>query len=124
MSKIFLTPHLGVSFSLKYKVDPSNSAKFTEALRKCWEHTSKEPECLYFEVFHSPNEAGTFRLVEIWAKDMEWMEKHHLPREYYQNYRKVVEPFIISREFEIFDRLQGWNVVDDEYLLGSIRTKK
>lgn len=124
MPKGFLTPHQGVSFCLKYTVDPSNTVKFAEALRKCWESTTKEPECLYFEVFHSPTDAGTFRLVEIWTKDMEWMEKHHLPRDYYQHYRKAVEPLVVTRELEILDRLQNWNVVDDAYLAGSIKTNK
>jgi quinol monooxygenase YgiN len=120
MSGSFLTPHKGVTFSLKCKVDPMNIVKFTEALRKCWEST----ECLYFEVFHSPTEIGTFRLVEIWTKDLEWIEKHHLPRDYYQQYRKIVEPLVVIRGFEVLDRLKSWNVVDKAYLAGSIKTKK
>lgn len=124
MSTSLVTPHQGVTFSLKYKVDPVNTQKFVEALRKCWESTSKEPECLYFEVFHSPSEPGTFRLIEIWSKDVEWMEKNHLPREYYQQYRKAVEPLVLTRELEVLDRLRTWNVVDESYLTDSIRTTK
>ena len=123
ISNPLLTPHYGVTYHLKYKVKPSNIDQFTEALRKCWENTTKEPECLYFEVFHSPSEPDTFRLVEMWDKDSEWMEKNHLPRDYYQEYRKAVDPIVLTREFEEYRRLRDWNKVDERYLAGSDKTK-
>ncbi|KIW98745.1 uncharacterized protein Z519_00408 [Cladophialophora bantiana CBS 173.52] len=123
MSKALQTPHEGITFHVTYKIDPSNVDKFIEALRPAWESTCNMPECIYFDVFHFSSEPGTFRITEVWNRDMEWIEENHVAKDHFQRYRNAIGSIVLKREFEVLDRLQKWSIVKKGYLEGSVKTK-
>lgn len=101
------------------QISPSDIPAFLTALRPCWQACAREPECIYFDVHHSPSEPGTFRFVEVWTKDEKWFNDHQLTKSYYEPYVKVTEPMWIQpRKLEFFERLGGWCYVDEKYLEG------
>lgn len=53
-------------------IDPSNIGAFLTALKPVYEALVSEPNCTYFEVFHSLEEPGAFRFVENWDQTKEW----------------------------------------------------
>ncbi|KAJ9608017.1 hypothetical protein H2200_007005 [Cladophialophora chaetospira] len=124
MSEVLLIPHEGITFHVTYKIDPDNVNKFIEALRPAWEATCNIPECIYFDVFHFPSEPGTFRITEVWNRDMKWIEENHIAKDHYRQYRDIVEPIVLKREFEVLGRLQKWSIVKKEYLSESVKTKE
>jgi len=104
------------------KIDPTNTDKFLTALRPAWAAVINEPECLFFDVFHTPEEPGTFRFVEVWTKDWKWFLEHQMKKAYYQPYLAITEPMWLDRELKHWERADGWSYVDDKYLADSIRT--
>jgi quinol monooxygenase YgiN len=123
MSNPLFTPHRGVAFQVTIKIDPTNIEKFLEALRPCWLAVREDPECLCFDVFHSSSAPGTFLFIEVWGKDNDWIEKHHLTKEYFKKYCEATESMWLEKEVKAFDRLKDWNFVDEKYLEGSIKAK-
>jgi quinol monooxygenase YgiN len=65
----------GFSLHVTITVDPSNIDDFLAAFRPCYEAVVAEPDCTYFEVFHSLDEPGVFRFVENWRKSPEWFRE-------------------------------------------------
>lgn len=65
------------SFALHVTVyiDPSNVDKFFSAMKPAFEGCANEPECLYFEIFQDPVDAGKISWVENWSKNLEWFAK-------------------------------------------------
>lgn len=104
-------------------ISPDDIEPFLTALRPAWEACSREPECVYFDIFHSPTEPGNFRFVEVWTKDEKWFREHQLTKPYYTPYEKITQPMLLApKGLEFFERASGWNYVDNEYLVGSVRT--
>lgn len=118
------TPCQGVTHVGTIKIDPSNIDKFLEAFRTCWLAVCKEPHCLYFDVFHSQSESGTFHFVEVWSKDNEWFMEHQITKDYYKPYWEITRPLWVNRDLHVYNRLSDWNFVDDRYLEGSVRAKE
>jgi quinol monooxygenase YgiN len=56
--------------------------EFKAAHRPVWAACAKEPECLFFDLFHD-KENNTFRFVEVWSKDKEWFEEEQMTKSYY-----------------------------------------
>jgi quinol monooxygenase YgiN len=105
------------------RIDPDNIEEFLRALRPCWEACSQEPECIYFEIFHSEAEPGLFRFVEIWTKDEEWFREHQLTKPYYGPYEAITNPMLLEpKGLDFFNRAKGWSYVDKEYLSASVKT--
>lgn len=103
------------------RIDPSNIEPFMEALRPCWQGCLREPECIFFDVFHSPTEPGTFRFVEVWKRDQKWFEEHQLTKPYYEPYLTITKPmWIADREMLFTERVDGWSYADAEYLQGAL----
>ena len=102
----------GMSLQVDVTVAPENAEKFLQLLKPVFDLVVAEPECLFFEVFHDPDNPGHFRWVEDWSKDRKWFMEQQLTKEYYKPYLAETEPlFIKPREFTIFDRLSaGWTV--------------
>jgi quinol monooxygenase YgiN len=101
------------------RISPPDIPAFLDALRPCWQACAKEPELIYFDVFHSPSEPGKFRFVEVWTKDEKWFNEHQLTKSYYGPYTEVTEPMWIQpREMEFFNRVGGWCYVNGRYLEG------
>jgi quinol monooxygenase YgiN len=114
MSDPLITSHQGVTFQVSIKVDPSDIDKFLEALRPCWLAVREEPERLYFDVFNSSSVPSTFLFMEVRAKDNNWIEKHHLTKEYFKKYCDATESMWLEKEVQAFDRLESWNFVHEK----------
>jgi quinol monooxygenase YgiN len=105
------------------RIDQSNIDPFLTALRPCWEACSRETECIYFDIFHSPTEPGLFRFIEIWTKDEKWFREHQLTKPYYKPYEAIANPMLLEpKKMEFLERANGWSYVDKEYLTGSAKT--
>jgi len=48
-------------------VDPKNALEFEGHLRKAYESTIAEPECLYFEIMTNPSSPGEYIFTEGWS---------------------------------------------------------
>jgi quinol monooxygenase YgiN len=66
-SQPFLSLHVTVT------VAPENAERFLEALKPAYDAVIAEPECVFFEVFRSPEEPGIFKFVENWNATKEWL---------------------------------------------------
>lgn len=117
-------PHEGVTHVGTIKIDPSNIDKFLKAFRQCWLEVCTEPECLYFDVFHSQSEPGIFHLVEVWSRDNDWFMEYQIKKDYYKPYWEATKSMWLNRDFQSFDRLKNWSFVDDRYLAGSVKAKE
>ena len=62
----------GVSLHVTVHVFPKDSEAFLAALKPVYELVAAEPECTYFEVFHSKDEPGVFHWVENYTETKEW----------------------------------------------------
>lgn len=62
----------GISVHVSITVAPSDIDAFLLALKPVYDAVTAEPECTYFEVFHSLEEPGAFRFVENWSRSKEW----------------------------------------------------
>ena len=116
--------HPGVTHTGTIKVAPVDIDKFLEALRTCWLEVCREPECLFFDVFHSQAEPGTFHFIEVWSKDNDWFMDVQIKKDYYKPYWDVTRPMWISRDMHTYDRLAGWSFIDEKYLQGAITARE
>jgi quinol monooxygenase YgiN len=124
MDKHLIAPQSGVTHVGTIKIDPANVQKFLEAFRVCWLAVCKEQDCIYFDVFHSQTEPGMFHFVEVWSKDNEWFMEVQITKDYYKPYWDITRPLWMDRDLHVYNRLSGWNFVDDRYLEGSVKTKE
>jgi quinol monooxygenase YgiN len=60
------------------KFDPSDSQTFLDALRELWQQARLEDDLLYFDLSESVTNPGTFYLIEIWARDIEYLQNVRL----------------------------------------------
>jgi quinol monooxygenase YgiN len=104
------------------RVAPENIKPFLEALRPCWQGVVNEPECVFFDVFHDSANPGTFRFVECWTKDEKWFREVQLKRSYYEPYNTITaQMWLVPRELQFMDRVEGWSFASDGYLAGSVK---
>ncbi|ETI23991.1 hypothetical protein G647_05798 [Cladophialophora carrionii CBS 160.54] len=104
------------------RIDASQIPAFLAALRPAWESCIHEPECLFFDVSHSPTEPGTFRFVEVWQGDQKWFEDVQAKKEYYVPYLEVTRPMWVGdRELVFTERVEGWSFANEAYLEGTIK---
>jgi quinol monooxygenase YgiN len=121
----------GFSLHVTITVDPSNIDAFLAAFRPCYEAVTAEPDCTYFEVFHSLDEPGVFRFVENWSKSPEWFREvicgspaiynllttyatqNQLTKEYYKPYLEATQPmWVKDRKLNFFERFsKEWTMV-------------
>jgi len=62
----------GFSLHVTVHVSPKDSEAFLAALKPVYELVAAEPECTYFEVFHSKDEPGLFHWIENYTQTKEW----------------------------------------------------
>jgi len=62
----------GFSLHVTVHVSPKDSEAFLAALKPVYELVAAEPECTYFEVFHSKDEPGVFHWIENYTQTKEW----------------------------------------------------
>ncbi|KAF7533732.1 hypothetical protein G7054_g6818 [Neopestalotiopsis clavispora] len=75
------TKQLTVFVTLHIK--PELIEDFKAAHRPVWNACAAEPQCLFFDVWEDPENAGHFRFVEVWNESKEWFEKEQLTKPYY-----------------------------------------
>jgi len=124
MAHPHLMSHQGVTHVGTIHIDPTNVDEFLEAFRACWVQVCREPECIYFDVFHSKTEPGRFHFVEIWNKDNDWFMEVQIKKDYYKPYWDITRPLWEARDLHTYDRLSGFNFVDGRYLEGSVKAKE
>lgn len=56
----------GISLQITVHIAPENLSKFWEAFKPVYKNVIMEPDCTYFEVFHSHKEPGTLSWIENW----------------------------------------------------------
>ncbi|KAL9037493.1 MAG: hypothetical protein Q9180_003683 [Flavoplaca navasiana] len=102
----------GMSLHVSIYIDPSNRAAFLEAFKPCFEAVRAEKECLFFEIYSDPEDAGHFSWVENWSKDKEWFMTAQITKDYYKPYLAATEPmFIKPREVKFHDRMEeSWTL--------------
>ncbi|UKZ76910.1 hypothetical protein TrVFT333_004625 [Trichoderma virens FT-333] len=102
------SPHVrtsGFSLHVTITIDPANISAFLAAFRPVYKAVVAEPDCTYFEVFHSLEEPGVFRFVENWSKDPQWFKENQLTKAYYIPYVEATEPMWIKpRSLKFFER--------------------
>ncbi|KAI0597292.1 hypothetical protein F4775DRAFT_560600 [Biscogniauxia sp. FL1348] len=95
----------GMSLQVTVHVAPENVDKFLAAFKPVFDKVAAEPECMFFEVYRSPEEPGKISWVENWSKSKEWFLQHQITKEYYKDYLSATEPlFIKPRETRVLER--------------------
>ncbi|KAI1486599.1 hypothetical protein F5X96DRAFT_654284 [Biscogniauxia mediterranea] len=95
----------GMSLQVTVHVAPENVDKFLAAFKPVFDKVAAEPECMFFEVYRSPEEPGKISWVENWSKSKEWFLKNQITKEYYKDYLNATEPlFIKPRETRVLER--------------------
>lgn len=59
-------------FHVTIHVKPENVEEFLVALRSTYEDVTSEKECLFVDLYQSPDNRGLFRITEAWAADLAW----------------------------------------------------
>ncbi|GAB7340880.1 hypothetical protein MBLNU457_7235t1 [Dothideomycetes sp. NU457] len=96
----------GFSLQITVHIKPENVERFLQEFNPIFELVIREPECVLFEVFQSPEDPGTLSWVENWSESPEWFFEHQLPKAYYKPYLEATEPmFIAPREIKVLNRL-------------------
>jgi quinol monooxygenase YgiN len=62
-----------ISLHVSITVAPENVQKFLEALKPAYDAVCAEPNNTFFEVYQKPDQPGTFKFVENWNADTQWM---------------------------------------------------
>lgn len=124
MSNSLLSPHQGVTHVGTIKIDPADTETFLKAFRECWVQVCKEPECIYFDIFHSQTEPGRFHFVEVWSKGNDWFMDVQIKKDYYKPYWEITRPLWKERDMHVYDRVEGFSFVDQRYLQGSVKDKE
>ncbi|KAI0196966.1 hypothetical protein F4808DRAFT_297201 [Astrocystis sublimbata] len=87
-------------------VAPEDVDRFLAAFKPVFNKVVAEPECLFFEMYRSPQEPGKLSWIENWAKSPEWFLEYQVTKDYYKEYFAVTEAmFTKPREFQIMDRV-------------------
>ncbi|KAI0534756.1 hypothetical protein GGR58DRAFT_505018 [Xylaria digitata] len=96
----------GLSLHVTVYVAPENVDRFFAAFKPVFNRVIAEPECLFFEVYQSPQEPGKICWVEDWSGSPGWFLKNQITKEYYKEYLAATESmFIKPREFQFLERL-------------------
>jgi hypothetical protein len=74
-------------------VQPAKIADDLDALKPTWEGITSELECLFFDLWHHPDNPGTFKMLEVRVGDKEWFTNVQMKEEYYVPYHTVTEPW-------------------------------
>jgi quinol monooxygenase YgiN len=127
------SPLPGISLQVTVTIAPENVSKFLELFQSVYEKVIAEPECTFFEVYHSPENPGVLSWVENWylllsffllwllltdayvvtrTQSIEWLFQNQFSKEYYKEYLETTEPmFLKPREAKILKRLSPFIMV-------------
>jgi quinol monooxygenase YgiN len=59
-------------FHVTIHVRQEDAGEFLATLRTIHDDVTAEKECLFVDTHQSPQDAGLFRITEVWAGDIEW----------------------------------------------------
>ena len=63
----------GFSLQVTVTIKPSDVPAFLSHFTPVFEKVVAEPECVFFEVYQSPEQPGVLRWVENWSKPVGWV---------------------------------------------------
>lgn len=96
----------GWSLHVTVYIAPENIDRFMAAFKPVFNKVAAEPECLFFEMYQSPQEPGKISWVENWSKSPEWFLENQVTKEYYKEYLATTEAmFTKPREFQFLERV-------------------
>ncbi|KAI1751698.1 hypothetical protein F4782DRAFT_175518 [Xylaria castorea] len=96
----------GWSLHVTVYIAPENVNRFLAAFKPVFNKVVAEPECLFFEMYQSPQEPGKISWVENWSKSPEWFLENQVTKDYYKEYFAITEAmFTKPREFQFLDRV-------------------
>ncbi|KAI0902915.1 hypothetical protein F4823DRAFT_569219 [Ustulina deusta] len=96
----------GMSLHVTVYIAPENVGPFFAAFKPVFDKVVAEQECLFFEVYQSPQEPGKISWVEDWSTSPEWFLQNQITQHYYKEYLAITEPmFVKPREGQFFERL-------------------
>ncbi|KAI3322427.1 hypothetical protein HD806DRAFT_124416 [Xylariaceae sp. AK1471] len=96
----------GWSLHVTVYIAPENTDSFLAAFKPVFEKVVAEPECLFFEMYLSPQEPGKISWVEDWSKSPEWFLENQVTKDYYKEYFAATEAmFTKPREFQFLERI-------------------
>ncbi|KAI1199659.1 hypothetical protein F5X97DRAFT_114801 [Nemania serpens] len=96
----------GWSLHVTVYIAPENIDRFMAAFKPVFNKVAAEPECLFFEMYQSPQEPGKISWVENWSKSPEWFLENQVTKDYYKEYLATTEAmFTKPREFQFLERV-------------------
>ncbi|KAI1133395.1 hypothetical protein F5Y10DRAFT_87410 [Nemania abortiva] len=96
----------GWSLHVTVYIAPENVDRFMAAFKPVFDKVVAEPECLFFEMYQSPQEPGKISWVENWSKSPEWFLENQVTKDYYKEYFAITEAmFTKPREFQFLERV-------------------
>ncbi|KAI0974058.1 hypothetical protein F4678DRAFT_396168 [Xylaria arbuscula] len=96
----------GWSLHVTVYIAPENVDRFLAAFKPVFNKVVAEPECLFFEMYQSPQEPGKLSWVENWSKSPEWFLENQVTKDYYKEYFAITEAmFTKPREFQFLERV-------------------
>ncbi|KAI0414065.1 hypothetical protein F5X98DRAFT_378087 [Xylaria grammica] len=96
----------GWSLHVTVYIAPENVERFLAAFKPVFNKVVAEPECLFFEMYQSPQEPGKISWVEDWSKSPEWFLENQVTKDYYKEYFAITEAmFTKPREFQFLERV-------------------
>ncbi|KAI0100143.1 hypothetical protein GGR51DRAFT_564359 [Nemania sp. FL0031] len=96
----------GWSLHVTVYIAPENIDRFMAAFKPVFNKVVAEPECLFFEMYQSPQEPGKISWVENWSKSPEWFLENQVTKDYYKEYFAITEAmFTKPREFQFLKRV-------------------
>ncbi|KAL4874489.1 hypothetical protein BJY04DRAFT_203879 [Aspergillus karnatakaensis] len=94
----------GASAHMTVHISPENVPRFLELFRPVFEKVTQEPECIFLQLFQSPDDPGTISWVENWSKPKEWFMEHQMSKSYYDEYRaETSKMYLKPIEVRVFD---------------------
>ncbi|KAI0395425.1 hypothetical protein F5Y17DRAFT_456987 [Xylariaceae sp. FL0594] len=96
----------GLSLHVTVYISPKDIDTFLELFKDVFDKVTAEPECLFFEMYQSPEEPGKISWVENWSVSPEWFLENQVTKDYYKEYfAKTEAMFIKPREFQFLQRV-------------------
>ncbi|KAK1622204.1 hypothetical protein BDP81DRAFT_386808 [Colletotrichum phormii] len=93
-------------FQVTVHVAPQDVSRFLRAAEPTIEKMKRESELMYFEMYQVHDSPGTITWIEKWSEPVDWIMKHQMTKDYYNDYFDATEPFYVApRELRILSSL-------------------
>ncbi|KAI1105075.1 hypothetical protein F4804DRAFT_152541 [Jackrogersella minutella] len=84
------------SIHVTVQISAENVERFLAAFKGIFDLVTAETDCVFFEVYTSPEEPGKISWIENWSKDIQWLMENQLTKSYYKEYFEVTEPMFLK----------------------------